>query len=250
MVGALRVLHLGQKQGTVGLCSPGMTAVVALRGGAHRRSMFGPNHGWSRGAKCVQGLCAAQVNPYEGRAGLCWAVACSPWRGCGAGGGEAPVIGVPAIFVGYGLLNLVQQGQGQWLVLTEARIRAERSCRASASRSGGGSRRRSRGQVDAGASRAADLPGKVCGGPAEVQRGSRCSSDHRRQGFAGAEVLTGGDLGPKLRRYTGQGRELRPRVGFWLHWEAVAGVGKGNVVVVRRVHGSAEVRCGGAQRRC
>ena len=26
--------------------------------------------------------------------------------------------------------------------------------------------------VDAGASRAADPPGKVCGGPAEVQRGS------------------------------------------------------------------------------
>ena len=104
--------------------------------------------------------------------------------------------------------------------------------------------------VDAGASRAADPPGKVRGGPAEVQRGPRCSSDHRRQGFAGAEVLTGGDLGPKLRRYTGQGRELRPRVGFWLHWEAMAGVGKGNGVVVRRVHGSAEVRCGGAQRRC
>jgi len=164
VVGALRVLHLGQKRGTVGLCSPGMTAAAALRGGAHRRSVFGPNQGWSRGAKCVQGLCAAQVNPYEGRAGLCWAVACSPWRDCGAGGGEVPVIGVPAIFVGYGLLNLAQQGQGQWQVLTEARIRAERSCRASASRSGGSSRRRSRGQVDVGASRAADPPGKVRGG--------------------------------------------------------------------------------------
>ena len=140
---------------------------------------------------------------------------------------------VPAVLVVYGLLNLAQQGQGQLLVLTEARIRAGRSCRASASRFGGGGRRRSRGQVDAGASRAADPPGKVPGGPAEVQRGSRWSSDHRRQGFAGAEVLTGGDLGPKLRRYSGRGRELRPWEGFWLHWETVAGVGKGNGVVVR-----------------
>ena len=74
--------------------------------------MFGPNQGWSRGAKCVQGLCAAQVNPYEGHAGLCWAVACSPWRGYGAGGGEEPVTGVPTVFVGYGLLNLAPQGQG------------------------------------------------------------------------------------------------------------------------------------------
>jgi len=99
VVGTLRMLHLGQKRGTAGLCSPGMTAAAALRGGAHRRSMFGPNQGWSRGAKCVQGLCAAQVNPYEGRAGLCWAAASSPWRGCGAGGGEAPVTGVPVPIV-------------------------------------------------------------------------------------------------------------------------------------------------------
>jgi len=160
------------------------------------------------------------------------------------------VNGVPAVLVGFGLLNLAQQGQGQRLVLNEARIRAVRSCRASASRSDGGGRGRSRGQVDAGASRAADPPEKVRVGPVEVQRGSRWSSDHWRQGFAGAEVLTGGDLGPKLWRYTGRGRELRPREGFWLHWEAVTGVGKGNGVVVRRVHGSAEVRCGGAQRRC
>ena len=54
----------------------------------------------------------------------------------------------------------------------------------------------------------------------------------------------------KLRRYTGRGRELRPWEGFWLHWEAMAGVGKGNGVVVRRVHGCAEVWCGRAQRRC
>jgi hypothetical protein len=34
---ALRMMHLGQKQGTTGLCSPGMAAAVALRGQAHRR---------------------------------------------------------------------------------------------------------------------------------------------------------------------------------------------------------------------
>jgi len=34
---ALRVMHLGQKQGTAGLCSPGMAAAAALRGQAPRR---------------------------------------------------------------------------------------------------------------------------------------------------------------------------------------------------------------------
>ena len=33
--------------------------------------------------------------------------------------------------------------------------------------------------------------------------GSGRSGDHRRRGFVGAEVLTGGELGPKLRHCTG-----------------------------------------------
>ena len=93
------VTHRRQQGGGSGRGTACAAAKAALRGGAHRRSMFGPNQGWSRGAKCVQGLCAAQVNPYEGRAGLCWAAASSPWRGCGAGGGEAPVTGVPVPIV-------------------------------------------------------------------------------------------------------------------------------------------------------
>jgi len=40
--------------------------------------------------------------------------------------------------------------------------------------------------------------GRFAGGPAEVKMGSRWSGDQRRHGFAGEEVLTGGDFDPKI----------------------------------------------------
>ena len=54
--------------------------------------------------------------------------------------------------------------------------------------------------------------------------GSGRSGDHRRRGFVGAEVLTGGELGQKLRRCTGRGRARRLRGASRCRGKASAGV--------------------------
>jgi hypothetical protein len=102
MISETRVIHLGQKRGTTGLWAASAKAAVALRGGARRRSTFGRNLGQLWGSNGVQGLGVPQVNPCEGRAGLCWAAASSPWRGCGAGSGGAPAHRVSVSGMAYG----------------------------------------------------------------------------------------------------------------------------------------------------
>ena len=54
------------------------------------------------------------------------------------------------------------------------------------------------------------LHGSMRGVPAEMLQGSVRPVVRRRLGIERAARLTGGDLGPKLRRYTGRGRARRP----------------------------------------
>ena len=54
------------------------------------------------------------------------------------------------------------------------------------------------------------LHGSMRGVPAEMLQGSVRPVVRRRLGIERAARLTGGDLGPKLRRYTGRGPARRP----------------------------------------
>ena len=155
--------------------------------------------------------------------------------------------GVPAVLVGFGLLNLAQQGQGQRLVLNEARIRAVRSCRASASRSGGGGRRRSRGQVDAGLLQAPGTLDLVRVWSVKVYNGSERPVVCQRRGNGAAAVLPAAASGqnPGAGELRGRGSELVGGPGA--RDGAPAGVLGGCGAAERRGHGSAGVRCGGAR---
>jgi hypothetical protein len=99
------------------------------------------------------------------------------------------------------------------VLLTEARVRAGRLCRTSASKSCGGAQAEVGDEIDAGVLRAPELHGSTCGVPAKPMEGSAWLERHRQRPIAttASSPETASRPDSDVRKEEGRGQRARSR---------------------------------------